>query len=99
MTAQQPHAGDKVDKGSKVRINVSRGAKPVAVPDVTTQPFLNAKSALNGLGFTVSRVDIQSDLPQGTVVAEDPPAGSQVPRARRSRSPSRRARRRRRCPT
>ena len=79
VTAQQPHAGDKVDKGSKIRINVSRGAKPVAVPDVTTQPFLNAKSALNGLGFTVSRVDIQSDFPQGTVVAEDPPAGSQVP--------------------
>jgi eukaryotic-like serine/threonine-protein kinase len=79
VTAQQPHAGDKVDKGTRIRINVSRGAKPVGVPDVTTQPFANAKSALNGVGFVVSRVDIQSDFPQGTVVAEDPPPGTQVP--------------------
>ena len=79
VTAQQPHAGDRVVKGTVVHINVSRGAKPVTVPDVTTQPFANAKSALNGQGFVVARVDIQSDLPQGTVVAEDPPAGTSVP--------------------
>ena len=78
VTAQQPHAGDRVVKGTVVHINVSRGAKPVTVPDVTTQPFANAKSALNGQGFVVARVDIQSDLPQGTVVAEDPPAGTSV---------------------
>jgi len=79
VTAQQPHAGDNVDKGSTVHINVSRGAKPVAVPDVTTQPFANAKSALNGQGFVVSRVDVASDFPQGTVVSEGPSAGTQVP--------------------
>ena len=78
VTAQQPHAGDRVVKGTVVHINVSRGAKPVTVPDVTNQPFANAKSALNGQGFVVGRVDIQSDLPQGTVVAEDPPAGTSV---------------------
>jgi serine/threonine-protein kinase len=79
VTAQQPHAGDRVVKGTVVHINVSRGAKPVTVPDVTTQPYANAKSALNGQGFVVARVDIQSDFPQGTVVAEDPPAGTSVP--------------------
>jgi serine/threonine-protein kinase len=79
VTAQQPHSGDKVDKGTVIHINVSRGAKPVNVPDVTTQPFANARSALEGLGFVVLRVDIQSDFPQGTVVAEDPPAGTSVP--------------------
>jgi eukaryotic-like serine/threonine-protein kinase len=79
VTAQQPHAGDSVPKGSNVRINVSRGAKPVQVPDVTGQPFANAKSALQGQGFTVARVDVQSDqYPQGVVVASDPPAGSSV---------------------
>ena len=78
VTAQQPHAGDRVDKGTVIHINVSRGAKPVTVPDVTSQPFANAKSALNGQGFVVGRVDIQSDFPQGTVVAEDPPAGTSV---------------------
>jgi eukaryotic-like serine/threonine-protein kinase len=79
VTAQQPHAGDIVVTGTTVHINVSRGAKPVTVPDVTTQPYANAKSALEGQGFAVGRVDIQSDFPQGTVVAEDPPAGTSVP--------------------
>ena len=79
VTAEQPHAGDNVDKGSTVHINVSRGPKPVAIPDVTTQPFANAKSALNGLGFVVARVDVQADFPQGTVVSEDPQAGTQAP--------------------
>ncbi len=65
-------------RGRSVRINVSRGAKPVQVPDVTGEPFANAKSALEGQGFTVSRVDIQSDQAQGVVVASDPPAGSSV---------------------
>jgi eukaryotic-like serine/threonine-protein kinase len=79
VTAQQPHAGDSVPKGSDVRINVSRGAKPIQVPDVTGQPFANAKSALQGQGFSVARVEVQSDqYPQGVVVASDPPAGSSV---------------------
>jgi serine/threonine-protein kinase len=78
VTAQQPAAGDQVPKGTTVRINVSRGAKPVQVPDVRGQPFANAKSALEGLGFTVTRVDIQSDQAKGVVVQSDPPAGSSI---------------------
>jgi len=78
VTAQQPAAGDQVPKGQSIRINVSRGAKPVQVPDVSGQPFANAKSALEGQGFTVKRVDIQSDQAKGVVVASDPPAGSSV---------------------
>ena len=80
ITAQQPHSGDKVDKGSTVTINVSRGAKPIQVPDVTGQPFANAKSALEGQGFQVQRVDVQSTQPQGDVVDESPPAGTAQPR-------------------
>jgi serine/threonine-protein kinase len=78
VTGEFPSPGDKVLKGSNVRINVSRGAKPVPVPDVTGQPYLNAKSALEGQGFTVSRIDIQSDQAQGVVVAEDPQSGTPI---------------------
>jgi eukaryotic-like serine/threonine-protein kinase len=78
VTGQFPSPGDKVVKGTSVRINVSRGAKPVPVPDVRDQPYLNAKSALEGQGFVVSRVDIQSDKAKGVVAAEDPPAGTPV---------------------
>jgi serine/threonine-protein kinase len=79
VTAQVPAAGDRVLKGSKVRINVSRGAKPVQVPDVVGQPYANAAGALKGAGFGVTRVDIESDQPKGQVVAEDPVAGTPVP--------------------
>jgi serine/threonine-protein kinase len=80
VTAQQPHAGDKVLKGTTIRINVSKGAKPIPVPDVTNQPFANAKSALEGQGFVVNRVDVASDSPQGVVVSEDPQQGTPEPR-------------------
>jgi serine/threonine-protein kinase len=78
VTAQQPASGDLIPKGETVRINVSRGAKPVQVPDVTGQPFANARSALQGQGFVVVRIDIQSDQAKGVVVQSDPPAGSSV---------------------
>jgi serine/threonine-protein kinase len=78
VVAQSPAPNDRVLKGSDVRINVSRGAKPVSVPDVRGQPFANAKSALEGQGFVVKRTDIQSDQAQGVVVSEDPQAGTQV---------------------
>ena len=80
ITAQQPHAGDTVVKGSLVHINVSRGAKPIPVPDVRNEPFANAKSALEGQGFVVTRADVASDQPQGVVVQESPPQGSPQPR-------------------
>ena len=76
VTGQFPAPGDNVLKGSNVRINISRGAKPIPVPDVTDQPYLNAKSALEGQGFVVKRVDVQSDLALGTVVTSDPQPGT-----------------------
>jgi eukaryotic-like serine/threonine-protein kinase len=84
VTAQLPAAGDKVDKGSTVTLNVSRGAKPITIPDVTGEPFANAQSALIGLGFTVSRIDTPSEQqPQGVVISMDPPQGTAVPKGTR----------------
>jgi serine/threonine-protein kinase len=84
VTAQLPAAGDKVDKGSTVTLNVSRGAKPVTIPDVTGEPFANAQSALIGLGFAVGRVDVASDQQaQGVVISMDPPQGTAAPKGTR----------------
>jgi beta-lactam-binding protein with PASTA domain len=79
VTAEQPHANDSVDKGTVVRINVSRGPKPVPVPDVRGEPFANAQSALKGQGFNVARNDVPSDQPKGQVVSEDPQPGTPQP--------------------
>jgi serine/threonine-protein kinase len=79
VTGQNPAAGDRVKKGSTVTINVSRGPKPVTLPDVTGVPYVQAESVLRGQGFTVARVDVQSDQqPQGVVVSMDPPQGTAV---------------------
>jgi serine/threonine-protein kinase len=80
VTGQFPKSGDKVPKGSTVTINVSRGAKPIPVPNVTGQPYANAKSALEGQGFVVHRADVASDMPKGQVVAEDPQQGTAEPK-------------------
>jgi serine/threonine-protein kinase len=79
VVGEAPAPKSTVNKSSDVHINVSRGPRPVTVPDVTGQPFANARSALLGQSFTVVRVDIDSTQPKGDVVASDPPPGTSVP--------------------
>jgi serine/threonine-protein kinase len=76
VTGQQPGAGTVVVEGTPVRINVSRGPKPVTVPNVIGLPYEQAASELQRVGFGVARVDVQSDLAQGIVVDQDPNGGS-----------------------
>src|SRR5581483_2239260 len=76
VIAQAPKAGKDVVVGSVVRINVSRGPKPVSVPNVVGDPVANAESALRGAGFSVTQSAIDSDAPKGQVVAQDPVAGT-----------------------
>ncbi|HEY3962304.1 MAG TPA: Stk1 family PASTA domain-containing Ser/Thr kinase [Gaiellaceae bacterium] len=79
VVGESPAPKTIVLRGSDVRINISRGLKPVTVPDVTSQPYANAVSALKGAGFSVTKVDVQSDQPNGTVISMDPHQGSSVP--------------------
>jgi eukaryotic-like serine/threonine-protein kinase len=76
VTGQDPKGGATVDQGSTVRINVSRGTKPISVPSVEGQPFESANGQLQGVGFTVARVDVDSNEPRGIVVDQDPEGGS-----------------------
>jgi len=78
VTAQDPPAGKQVIKGSRVRINVSSGPRPVSVPYVVGLSFDQATAQLQGAGFAVARKNIDSDQPKGTVVAQDP-TGSAAP--------------------
>jgi beta-lactam-binding protein with PASTA domain/predicted Ser/Thr protein kinase len=75
VVAQAPRPHVKVVKGSKVRINVSKGPAPVDVPQVVNLPFAQASSELQALGFKVERVDQDSDQPVDTVLDQDPQAG------------------------
>ena len=75
VTAQDPPGGTTIVTGSTVRINVSKGPAPVAVPSVVGQSADSANSTLQAAGFRVGRVDVQSNQPKDTVVRQSPTSG------------------------
>jgi eukaryotic-like serine/threonine-protein kinase len=76
VTGQDPAPGKRVDKGTRVRINVSQGPKPIAVPPVLGVPYEQAAGELQGAGFAVGRTDVDSNEPKGTVVQQSPAGNS-----------------------
>jgi serine/threonine-protein kinase len=80
VIAQDPRPGTIVVEGASVRVNVSSGPKPVAVPAVIGQTYDTAAAQLQAAGFTVGRADVESDRPAGEVVDQDPPGNSTASR-------------------
>jgi serine/threonine-protein kinase len=76
VTAQSPKGGTVVIEGSTVRINVSKGPKPVAVPSVVGLLYDQAASQLQGAGFAVARRDVEDNQPKDVVVDQDPNGNS-----------------------
>ena len=77
VLATAPQPGTEVIEGTAVRVNVSKGPRPIAVPSVIGMPFESAESTLQGAGFAVASDEVESDEPAGVVVGQDPEAGSQ----------------------
>jgi beta-lactam-binding protein with PASTA domain/predicted Ser/Thr protein kinase len=80
VVAQAPGPGAKVVKGSKVRINVSKGPALVAIPPVVGEPYEQASSELQAKLFAVKRVDQDSNQLAGTVLGEDPGGNTLAPK-------------------
>src|SRR2546427_1746831 len=76
VIAQTPTGGASVDQGSVIRLKVSKGPQPIAVPNVVGASFATASSQLQAAGFAVARKDVQSDQPAETVVAQSPTSGT-----------------------
>jgi serine/threonine-protein kinase len=76
VTAQAPRAGTLLVSGAEVRINVSKGPKPLGVPSVVGLLYDTAASQLQAAGFAVARVDVDSEQPPGQVVAQVPTGNS-----------------------
>jgi serine/threonine-protein kinase len=75
VISQSPAAGSFLDDGGTVRLVVSRGPPPVAVPDVTGQPEQQAALVLSGAGFAVdTKHDYDESLPAGNAIRTDPAA-------------------------
>jgi beta-lactam-binding protein with PASTA domain len=72
-----PGSGAAIERGSRVTLFVSSGAKQVAVPDVTGQDQTEAVASLRDRGLSVVVRERDSNQPVDTVV-EQSPAASQL---------------------
>ena len=75
VVAQAPAAGQKIDRGTTVRINVSKGSATANVPSEVGVASATAQQDLASKGFKPSVVQVPSDQPTGTVVAQSPSGG------------------------
>lgn len=78
VIAQAPTGLDEAPVGSTVRINVSKGPGEVTVPDLVGQTEDEAKEELQQLGLRANVATVPSEEPDGTVVAQNPTAGTTV---------------------
>jgi serine/threonine-protein kinase len=83
VVSQTPQADSEVQQGQSVSISIGKGKQQKQVPSVIGKSFSDANSTLTGLGFTVKRVDQQSDQPKDQVIQQIPvggsvPVGSQI---------------------
>jgi len=77
---QNPPADTLLPKGSKVTITVSAGPQSVQVPDVTNKQIVDATTTLEQNKLKLGKQTKQdSQLPPGTVISQNPPAGEMAP--------------------
>ncbi|MCK7662635.1 Stk1 family PASTA domain-containing Ser/Thr kinase [Corynebacterium sp. CCM 9185] len=76
---QDPAAGRKVSKGSKIKITVSTGPEMVAVPNLAGQPVEQVRRRLEEMDLVPVVQSVASDLPAGHVTAVLR-GGTEVPR-------------------
>ena len=77
VTKTDPPATTAVSAGTKVTLYVSSGQ--VVVPEVVGQNVEDATKALQDAGLQVSTREVESDRPEGEVVAQSRPGGQPVP--------------------
>ena len=80
VTAQSIKPDKQVEEGTAIRINVSKGPKPLDVPSVLGVSYDQARASLEAAGFKVAREDVESSQPAEVVVGQDPSAGDTAAR-------------------
>ncbi|MBA2331182.1 MAG: PASTA domain-containing protein [Actinobacteria bacterium] len=75
---QEPAAGGNLKEGSTIELTVSKGREPVDVPDVVGTTSSEATATLRDVGLEANVVPVPSTEAAGTVLAQNPAAGSTV---------------------
>ena len=79
VAGTKPAIGDEVKKGTSVDIIVSKGPKPVDLPNVVGRKIAKATATLTALGVTVDAQEQYSEeAPKGEVLSMTPTAGTTV---------------------
>ncbi len=76
--AQDPVEGTSIGRGSQVTLTVSTGKPKVPVPGVVGKSLADAVAALTSVKLQANPQNVPSDQPTGTVIAQDPKAGTVV---------------------
>lgn len=78
----EPAAGEQVEDGAEVTLLVSGGVADIAVPRVIEQTLDAARAAIEGIGLEIGviRYEVSPVIPEGSVIAQDPVAGTLVAR-------------------
>ncbi|MGH3370946.1 MAG: Stk1 family PASTA domain-containing Ser/Thr kinase [Nocardioidaceae bacterium] len=72
-----PVTGTELRPGAAVDLVVSKGPRPIEVPDFTGKPAARAEQELTDLGFEVSVARENSDtVPEGDVISQRPSSGT-----------------------
>lgn len=80
VISQSPGAGNKISRGSKVTITVSKGENKVTVPEIVFKTVEDAREELSieGLKLIVSSKKYDSRVPEGCIISQSPKAGKKV---------------------
>ena len=80
---QDPRPDVRVPRGARVDLSLSKGPRPVVVPDLTGMTRDDAEAALRArdlaLGDVTTREVDPAEAPEGTIVDQFPQAGERVP--------------------
>ena len=77
-----PEPGTKLDTGSEITVYISKaaGEDKVAVPQlINVASTAEARKILESSRLSLGTpIEVESELPQGTILSQDPPAGTEV---------------------
>ena len=77
VIAISPKFNTVVKPGTAVNVAVSKGKKPINVPDMTGKTYRDANKALRKLGFVVGRTERYDEkVAEGRVISQNPNSGT-----------------------
>ena len=77
VVSTDPEPGTELSRNTAVDVILSKGPRPIAIPDLTGKPADRAEATLEKSGFEVKTTEVNSDtVPKDRVVSQSPDSGT-----------------------